>query len=149
MKYAVFCAAVAALTFSACGKPPASTRPQAILEGPNGSWNVSVEIAEDEKSRQHGLMGREYLSEDDGMLFIMDESHVMNFWMKNTLIPLDIMFFDAGGRLVATHTMTPCKKDPCKTYSSKRQALYALEVGAGMITKKGVGTGWTLKPPSR
>ncbi len=90
-------------------------------------------------------MGRDALADDAGMLFTFETEQTLRFWMKNTLIPLDIIYFDAQKRFVSALTMTPCAADPCSTYSSRYSALYALEVPAGSVAAWGVGEGWTLE----
>ena len=105
---------------------------------------VWVEIADDSAERSQGLMEREELPENQGMLFIFQEPKKLSFWMKNTLIPLDILFFDTDGNFINVQTMDPCSKDPCKTYLSDRSAKYALEVSAGFVEKNGIGAGWKI-----
>ncbi len=121
---------------------------QVVLKGPDSEIIVSVEIADTPPAREQGLMGRNALPEKTGMLFVMDEEQVLSFWMKNTLIPLDILFFDAQFRFVSAASMTPCTGDPCAVYSSGRPALYALEVPVGFAKQYGVDVGWQLQLPS-
>jgi uncharacterized membrane protein (UPF0127 family) len=104
-----------------------------------------VEIADEPQEQAQGLMGRTELASDSGMLFIFAEPRVLSFWMKNTLIPLDILFFDAQGGFVAAKSMAPCERDPCMTYSSGKRAKYALEVNEGFLGEEGIGAGWELR----
>lgn len=90
-------------------------------------------------------MGRASLASDAGMLFVFNAPQPLDFWMKNTLIPLDILFFGADGAFVSMQTMQPCSGDPCSLYSSGAPALYALEVDAGYAAARGVGSGWKLE----
>ena len=84
-----------------------------ILEGPDGSTvPFNAEFAYTDMERQQGLMGRTELAEDEGMLFVFEENQNLFFWMKNTLIPLDIIFFDRDGNFVSSTTMQPCPKNP-------------------------------------
>lgn len=118
----------------------------ASLKAPDGrSVQVQVEIADTVELRTLGLMDREELSEGQGMLFVFDQPHVLFFWMKNTLIPLDILFFDEAGNFVSSDTMQPCTAEPCSVYSSGEEALYALEVNAGFGDRYDVGSGWNLE----
>lgn len=120
--------------------------PVVHLISPEGEKiTVAVEIADEPGERELGLMNRTQLGEGTGMLFIFEQPREMAFWMKNTLIPLDILYFDAEGRLVSYTTMEPCvAKDPCRTYSSGGAAQYALEVNKGFIAEHGIGEGWEL-----
>ncbi len=124
-----------AMLLAAC-QFKSSAASQVIVKGPNSEVTVSVEIADTPATREQGLMGRESLPEKTGMLFIMDQSQVLNFWMKNTLIPLDILFFDEQLRFVSAASMTPCTTDPCHVYSSGGSALYALEVPMGFKAQR-------------
>jgi hypothetical protein len=118
------------------------------LRGPaNEEVNVQVELAQTNAQRQRGLMARPHLPQGTGMLFLFDDEARRSFWMKNTLIPLDIAYFDAEGAFVSATTMTPCTKDPCPSYPSAGPARYALEVGKGELQRLGIGTGWILLPP--
>lgn len=108
---------------------------------------VTVEIADEPAERERGLMHRTELPEDMGMLFIFEREQPLAFWMKNTLIPLDILYFDAGGQWVSSVTMEPCIKDPCRTYPAEGPAQYALEVNKGYVLAHGIGEGWTLNLP--
>ncbi|MBI5156076.1 DUF192 domain-containing protein [Candidatus Peregrinibacteria bacterium] len=108
---------------------------------------VHAEIAATPSEQEQGLMYRTALAPDSGMLFTFSEPRQLTFWMKNTLIPLDVLFFDTTGNFVSFATMTPCTADPCTTYSSQGEALSALEVAAGFTDNHGVGVGWRIKIP--
>lgn len=105
---------------------------------------VQIEIADSPKEREKGLMNREALAHDTGMLFVFKEPQMLSFWMKNTKIPLDIIFFDADGNFVNGLTMEPCTENPCPTYKAAALAAYALEVPKGYRADKKIGTGWKL-----
>ena len=137
-----FFSALVFLILSSCGQVPAAS---VVLEGPDQTVTVAVDIADDPQERARGLMGRTSLPGLQGMLFIMPQEQVQGFWMSNTLIPLDILFFDHRGTFVSSTTMTPCEKEPCTTYLSMAPALYALEVPAGFIERHGVTEGWKLQ----
>jgi uncharacterized membrane protein (UPF0127 family) len=89
-------------------------------------------------------MGRSSLAENMGMFFAFKDPQVMQFWMKNTLIPLEILFFDAEGNFVNVATMEPCAADPCPRYKSAALSQYALEVSPGFRDKNEIGTGWKI-----
>jgi uncharacterized membrane protein (UPF0127 family) len=106
----------------------------------------STELATSDASRQLGLMNRDTLASDHGMLFVFTTESPRGFWMKNTLIPLDILYFDANRRLVSMQlNVPPCKADPCATYPSHAPARYVLELSAGMAQRIGVQAGDVLK----
>lgn len=96
-----------------------------------GGERFDVEIAATPDEQARGLMFRDELPADGGMLFIYDQEAPRSFWMKNTRIPLDILFFDGERRLVNWHTAEPCRADPCRGYSSEGPAQYVLELNAG------------------
>lgn len=101
-----------------------------------------VEIAEDDASRARGLMERTELPADRGMLFVFQDDAPRAFWMKNTKIPLDILYFDAGRRLLSVqHDVPPCRADPCPLYPSGAPARYVLELNAGEARRIGVTPG--------
>ena len=105
------------------------------------SAKIQAELASTEAQRELGLMNRKNLNANNGMLFIYNESSYLSFWMKNTLIPLDILFIDANKKIIDIQTMTPCVKDPCFIYISKYPAQYALEINAGSSKKLGIQVG--------
>ena len=78
-------------------------------------------------------MNRLTLPKNEGMLFIFSESMYQSFWMKNTKIALDILFFDEHLELVTIHRAQPCKSDPCQIYSSTKPVKYVLELVAGSV----------------
>ncbi|WP_425493871.1 DUF192 domain-containing protein [Dyella silvatica] len=106
----------------------------------------SAEFATDDASRERGLMMRTELAADHSMLFVFADTDQRSFWMKNTLIPLDILFFDADRKLVSMQlNALPCKADPCATYPSDKPARYVLELAAGTAGRIGVRAGDELK----
>jgi uncharacterized membrane protein (UPF0127 family) len=87
------------------------------------------ELALTSAQQQRGLMNRKRAPRD-GMLFVFTLPTTGGFWMKNTLVPLKIVFFDTRGRAVRSFLMTPCRKDPCHIYDPGKQYRYALELPA-------------------
>ncbi|RYD14786.1 MAG: DUF192 domain-containing protein [Lysobacteraceae bacterium] len=114
-------------------------------EGPHvelAGQRYSIEIAEDDAARAQGLMNRTEMPVDHGMLFVFPDDAPRAFWMKNTKIPLDMLFFDAERRLVSVQRdVPPCIADPCRGYSSGAPARYVLELNAGQASKLGVHPG--------
>lgn len=103
-----------------------------------------VEVATTDAQRSMGLMHRDQLASDRGMWFVFDEEKPLSFWMENTLIPLDILYFDHGHRLVAQQlNVPPCTAAPCPLYPSDVPAQYVLEVPAGTAHRLGMGIGDT------
>ncbi len=110
----------------------------------------NIELAVTKEERKKGLMGRQSLPYNQGMLFVYDEPRIISFWMKNTLIPLDILFFDANGELLEIIPQAqPCKHFLCPTYTNKTPASFVLEIPAGSTSKHNIVPGdvFTLETP--
>ncbi|MBI4018766.1 MAG: DUF192 domain-containing protein [Candidatus Aenigmarchaeota archaeon] len=95
-----------------------------------GNMEYKVEIADSYDERTAGLMHRPLLEEDHGMLFVFPNEDYHPFWMRNTLIPLDIIFISADLRVVDTVSLRPCV-ETCEAYVPKEKALFVLEVNSG------------------
>ena len=107
-----------------------------------GGKSFSVEIADTREKQGLGLMFRDKLPADEGMLFIFPNEAPRSFWMKNTRIPLDIMYFDKDLKMVSISADTPpCRISRCPSYPSTAPAMYVLELNAGTASKLGVGPG--------
>jgi uncharacterized membrane protein (UPF0127 family) len=120
----------------------AAQTPSVTLDG----QRFTVEIATTPAEQAHGLMQRTSMPADHGMLFVFRHDEPRTFWMKNTLIPLDMLFFDADHRLVAVQAdAQPCKTDPCVLYPSSVPARYVLELNAGAAAKLGARKGDVIK----
>jgi uncharacterized membrane protein (UPF0127 family) len=102
---------------------------------------VTVEVADSENERQVGLMNRESLPDDAGMIFLFEEELTGGFWMKNTLIPLSIAFADGDGTILRILDMEPCEADPCEIYDPGVTYSSALEVNQGAFASWGVEEG--------
>lgn len=106
-----------------------------------GDAVLTVEIAKTHESRAKGLMGRTELADGHGMLFIYDSPQRLVFWMKNTLIPLSIAFFDADKEIINILDMDPPLGSTLVNYRSTAPARYALEVPQGWFEKHGIERG--------
>lgn len=137
-----------AFLLAACGSdgPPARAEhfPLRIMTG-QGSATLQVEIADTTDERAEGLMGRASLGADAGMAFLWDAPIEARFWMKDTLIPLQVAFWDADDRIVDLIEMTPCQTDPCPTYGPDGAFIGAVEANTGWFTAHGVAVGDTVE----
>lgn len=134
----------AALACAACAAVPAapSATPSVVLHG----HRFTVEVANTPDQQAHGLMARTEMPADHGMLFVFKDSEPRTFWMKDTLIPLDILYFDGAHRLVTIlEDVPPCKTDPCTVYPSGKPARYVLELNAGTAARIGARNGDVLR----
>lgn len=104
-----------------------------------GGKAVTAELAVTDAERARGLMFREKLLPDQGMLFVFEEEGFHSFWMKNTLIALDLVWLDAARRVIHIEAdVPPCREDPCPTYGPKIPARYVLELKAGSAAAFGI-----------
>jgi uncharacterized protein len=146
------------MTMTACGPagtPGASTAATPAtspgdasaprVEMPSGAV-YRLELAKTPDEQAQGLMFRESLPARTGMLFLFPEGGVHRFWMKNTMIPLDMIWMDPAGRVVFVSADTPpCKSDPCASYGPDGPASSVLEIAGGMALPEGIKVGSTLK----
>jgi uncharacterized protein len=133
----------------ACGSAEEASVPNAShalsIRTDDGIVSLDVQVADTPAERRTGLMGRESLSPYDGMVFLWEEPVVITFWMKDTLIPLSIAFWDEGGRIISLLDMDPCTQDPCPTYGPNRSFVGAVEVARGAFERHGVVLGDTVE----
>ena len=117
---------------------------------PDGGEAVTVEVfdAYQPALRQRGLMERTQLPPGTGMVFRYPGDAAGGFWMKNTLIPLSIAYFDADGVVHTVLDMEPCESDPCPSYPPDAPYRGALEVNQGFFTEIGLEPGWRVELPS-
>ena len=130
---------ISQMTF-ACGKT--------VISNPAEKLEVAVEIARTPVESERGLMYRTKLPEKQGMIFLYSTPQNPNqvgFWMKNTLIPLDIAFFDASGTIFDIKTMQPCTTANCPVYRTKAPYSGALEMNAGFFGSVGMGINAKIK----
>lgn len=93
-------------------------------------WCFIVEIVDTDETRQQWLMHRESMATNRGMLFVFEEQKKHSFWMKNTLIPLDMIRIDSNNNIIDIQTAQPCEKKVCSTYVPRWDATYVLEINA-------------------
>lgn len=137
------------------GPVPQARLPMAAfcVQDDNAAVPIQAEVARTWSEKRIGLMGRRQLGAGQGMLFIYDEerSAEQGFWMKGTLIPLDIAYLGRTGNIVAVQEMQPCHEEQghCPTYSPGVPYWAALEANAGFFAQHGVSTGGSvLKMPA-
>ena len=137
----------AAMELPGCGKPPgAAPPPQSLptIELQLGNRSFTLEIADNDKTREVGLMNRDSMPADHGMIFIFPDERPLAFWMRNTRIPLDLAYLDRNGKIVSIHTMQPY--DLTSTESA-RPAKYAIELNQGSAVAAGLRPGDTIQIP--
>lgn len=101
-----------------------------------------VELAITPETRARGLMFRESLEDNKGMLFIFPEEKIHVFWMKNTFLSLDIIWIDSNGKIVfISSNVQPCKEEPCPIIIPEYPAKYVLEIKAGRAEQIGLNLG--------
>jgi uncharacterized membrane protein (UPF0127 family) len=144
----------------ACGAAPASgpaptptassAAPGTLTGGPRAVMPSGavyrLELALTPEDQAQGLMFRESLPPNTGMLFVFPASEPHHFWMKNTMIPLDMIWMDESGKVIFVSANTPpCKADPCPTYGPDDPARQVLEIAGGLAAKEKITVGSSLK----
>lgn len=136
------------LVLTDCGQtetrePPQDAGQEAVPPGLHhitvGAQSLLVEIVQTDKERMQGLMFREKLPENQGMLFVFPQSHIQSFWMRNTFIPLDIAFINMEGNVIDIQRMEPLDED--KRYVSPGPVPYVLEVNEGWFESNAISVG--------
>ncbi|TVQ94414.1 MAG: DUF192 domain-containing protein [Deltaproteobacteria bacterium] len=125
------------VAMSSCGGTKLPTR-WLEVEG----HRVFVEVADDEERRARGLMNRDKLGSNSGMLFVYPNEAPRGFWMKNTRIPLSIAYIDKSGGIVSIHDMRPMSS---RSVPSDGPAMYALEVNQGWFAERSIAAGAQVK----
>jgi uncharacterized protein len=111
---------------------------------PTGA-HVQAEFSDTPQKRARGLMFREQLAPDAGMLFRFEDAGEWSFWMKNTKIALDILWIGPDKRIVyIEENVPPCRQDPCPEYKPSAEALYVLELPAGSVKREKLAKGMKL-----
>jgi uncharacterized protein len=129
---------------SSSGSPTApmfKKQGELMLTASNGKpiVGIDIEIADNETKREVGLMGRPVMDERQGMLFVFEEEYNGAFWMRNTILSLDIIFINQQGVIITIHKNTKPFSDD--TYAPTGTAWFVLEVNAGFTEKYGVREG--------
>jgi uncharacterized membrane protein (UPF0127 family) len=118
-----------------------------IIDGDDGerakTHSFTVEVAESSDQLSYGLMNRTKLAADKGMLFIFDPAQPVGFWMKNTLIPLDMVFISPDSRVIKVHHMA--KPEDETLIPSEGPVAYVLEIKGGQAKKRGIKAGDQLR----
>ncbi|HEX8525167.1 MAG TPA: DUF192 domain-containing protein [Tepidisphaeraceae bacterium] len=110
-----------------------------------GSKTFALEIARNDADRERGLMRRDSMPADHGMIFVFPKPQMMSFWMKNTRIPLDILYIDADGKVLSIKQMKPYDITPVP---SLKPAKYAIELNKDAASGAGVKEGDQLTIPT-
>jgi len=130
---------------------PVAAQDLPMLELSAGMHRIEAEVANTEPRRMFGLMRREYLPPQRGMLFVFDADARHCMWMKNTLIPLSVAFLDAHGKVINIEEMEPQTEN---NHCAARPARFALEMNPSWFRKRGIGPGAAIggierAPPAR
>jgi hypothetical protein len=130
--------------FLAAGAAAAATPPP-VCTAPDGA-RIRLELAISPEERAMGLMFRDALAADAGMLFVFPEDDRHPFWMKDTFIPLDLVWLDAQGKVVDVRAgVQPCRRDPCPSYTALAAGRAVLEVNAGFAAKHSIAVGARIR----
>jgi uncharacterized membrane protein (UPF0127 family) len=141
--YAMAAACVLAGLLCAAGAT-AIADPTITITYPTGA-RVQAELSDTPQKRARGLMFREQLAPDAGMLFKFEEAGEWSFWMKNTKIALDILWIALDKRIIyVEENVQPCRQDPCPEYKPNAEALYVLELQAGSVKREKLAKGMKL-----
>jgi len=135
-------ALILAWGFAGCEQKSPSGLPTVKME--IGGRNFNLEVARTAADQDKGLMDRDSLPDDHGMIFIFPDDEIRSFWMKNVHFPLDILFLDSAGRVVSFHQMRPYDEN---NTSSDYPARYAIELNKGIADQLGVKVGDELPLP--
>lgn len=117
------------------------------IEAGGSTYRFSAEIADDAQERSQGLMFREHLDENAGMLFLYPDERPRTFWMKNTPLPLDIIFISSEG--IVVHVAAEATPYDLTAINSEKPAQSALEIRGGLAAQLGIGPGAKISWPPR
>ncbi|MFZ9132884.1 MAG: DUF192 domain-containing protein [Gemmobacter sp.] len=129
------------------GAAEAACRPDTVeLRGPWGQARFAIELADDPAERARGRMFRESLPQSSGLLFVYEAPQRATFWMKNTLIPLDMVFLDPAGRVLGVHAMA--RPGDETIIDGGPGVLGVLEINGGLAARLGIAEGSELRHPA-
>jgi len=140
---------LAKINLQPCSLGSVCIKPFGSAQGEENCFKV--EVAKTEAQRNKGLMGRKELDKDNGMIFVFDKEGIYPFWMKNTLIPLDMIWIKenpstgSGQVVFISQNVQPCKSLICPSVFPNVKAKYVLEINAGIIEKINLKVGDELK----
>lgn len=137
----VIAALMAAFVLGACSPEPSFGKGSLIIQTESRSVRIRVEVADSSEERARGLMFRDELPPDAGMVFLVEDATSGGFWMKNTRIPLSIAFWDRKQRILSILDMEPCQEDSCPVYYPGVTWTGAVEVNQGFFDLHGVQVG--------
>jgi uncharacterized protein len=140
-QYSFFIPRITALLFAAIAALPAFAQQapkSAVAELSIGIHLIKAEVAATEEEREHGLMLREKLGPNDGMLFLFDAPATVCMWMKNTILPLSVAFLDDKGAIINIEEM---KEQTTDSHCALKQASSALEMNRGWFKQKNIKPG--------
>lgn len=142
----ILCLIFCLFSLAACNQNPSV---QILDQDQKPLASFQVEIARTSEEHQKGLQHKTFLGDNEGMLFVFPEAAERSFWMKDTLISLDMLFADHKGYILNIQKETePCLKNPCKNYYSEGKAQYVLEINAGLSEQLGIKKGDALILPA-
>ncbi|HEY9037769.1 MAG TPA: DUF192 domain-containing protein [Roseovarius sp.] len=146
MRHLIAATALALCIAVSASAEPACRADQVQLRGEWGQARFSIELADDEAERAQGLMHRETMPQGAGMLFVYPEARTVGFWMKNTLIPLDMIFLDVTGTVTQVHSnAVPGDLTPIMGGDDVKAVL---EINGGLAERMGIAPGTQLRHPS-
>ncbi len=146
MRFGAATLALAVWSAGAATAEPACRDDQVQLRGDWGQARFTIELADDEAERAQGLMHRETMPQAAGMLFVYSETRSVGFWMKNTLIPLDMIFVDATGTVARVHSnAVPGDLTPIMGGADIKAVL---EINGGLSQRMGIAPGTQVRHPS-
>ena len=113
-----------------------------VMELSAGFYRIEAEVASNDRNRQLGLMNRQSMPPQHGMLFVFTENNTHCMWMRNTLLPLSVAFLNEEGKIINIEDMQPQTED---NHCAKVPARYALEMNLGWFAQRGIKPGMKLK----